>query len=546
MRSTDMQDIDYAAAQARSDADRRTLGAAFLAQARRHPRRLAVVDARSRIGRLRLAAAALSLLPLLELEPDESRVGILLPPGVGGAMVNLALALDGRCAVNLNHTTGEAQLARMCRLAGLRTIVSSRLYLERIESPPLPGRVVLAEDLIPRLSKLRVLANMLRVLLLPPQGLDRSRPEAAAALIFSSGTTGDPKGVLLSHRQILYNCDAVLAHIDIDPDRDILASPLPLFHSFGLVPGTWMGLALGVTLAHQADPRDGRALGNLIERTGATIFISTPTFVRGYMRRFRPGQMASLRFAVVGAERCPADLKLAFREAYGADLLEGYGCTELAPAVALNTQTASRDGTVGRPLPGIEAFTIDPSTGERLPRGAEGLLVIRSPGRMIGYLDRPDLSAEAFVHGGYNTGDIARVDADGYLHLTGRLARFAKIGGEMIPLDRIESALQDWLAEHHGQAAADAVAVAAVPSRRRGERLVVLHGALPCSPEEALSGLSELPVLFRPRAADFYPVEAIPVLGTGKRDLGRIRSLAAELASDDEAEPDPDPIGEPA
>jgi acyl-[acyl-carrier-protein]-phospholipid O-acyltransferase/long-chain-fatty-acid--[acyl-carrier-protein] ligase len=291
-----------------------------------------------------------------------------------------------------------------------------------------------------------------------------------------------------------------------------------------------MGLALGIPLAHQADPRDGRALGKLIARTGATILISTPTFVRGYMRRVEPEQLASLRFAVVGAERCPADLKNAFRDAYGAELLEGYGCTELAPACALNTLEASRDGSVGRPLPGIEVFTIDPESGELLTRGQEGLLVVRSPGRMLGYLDRPDLTAEAFVHGGYNTGDMARVDEEGFIHLTGRLARFAKIGGEMVPLDRVESEIQAWLAERFGEESADAIAVASVPSLRRGERVVVLHTSLPCSPQEIVDGLESLPTIFKPRAKDFYAVDEIPVLGTGKRDLGRVRSLAAEVA----------------
>ncbi len=525
-----MRGITYPEAQARADRDQRTLGSAFLAQAKRHPRRLAVMDVRGQMSRLRLAAVALTLPALLGLQEDEERVGVLLPPGVGGSLVNLALALDGRCAVNLNHTTGQAQLARMCKLAGVRSIISSRLYLERIDAPELPGRVVLAEDLIPRLPKARVLWNILRVLALPASRLDRARPGQVAAIIFSSGTTGDPKGVQLTHRQLLYNCDAVVAHIHLDPERDLLASPLPLFHSFGLVPGTWMGLCLGIPLAHQADPRDGRALGELIERSGATLLISTPTFVRGYMRRVEPGQLDSLRFAVVGAERCPPDLKVAFRQAYGAELLEGYGCTELAPACAVNTLEHSRDGSVGLPLPSIEVFTIDPESGEVLPRGSEGLLVVRSPGRMLGYLDRPDLTAQVFVHGGYNTGDMARVDEDGFVHLTGRLARFAKIAGEMVPLDRVESEIQNWLAERYGEEAADAVAVAAVASMRRGERVVVLHAGLPCEPEEILEGLEDLPGIFKPREKDFYAVEAIPVLGTGKRDLGRLKALAEEVA----------------
>lgn len=522
-------------AQARTAADRRSIGAEFLRQVRRGPRRVAVRDFRGQMSRLRLAAVALTLIPLLELDTDEERVGVVLPAGQGGALVNLALALDGRSSVNLNHTTGAAQLERMCQLAGIRTVLTSRLYLERIGEPALPGRLVLAEDLIPRLDKKRVLFNMLRVLLLPPARLDKGRPDQVFTIIFSSGTTGDPKGVQITHRQLLYNCDAVVAHLELFPDRDVVVSPLPLFHSFGLIPGLWMGLLSGLPVAGQADPRDGKLLGELIQAAGGTILISTPTFARGYMRRVGAEQLTTLRLAVVGAERCPAELKQSFREAFGTELLEGYGCTELSPAAAVNTPQANRDGTVGRPLPGIEVLTMDPETRELLPPGQEGLLVVRSPGRMLGYLNRPDLTEAAFVHGGYDTGDMGHVDADGFVTITGRLARFAKIGGEMVPLDNVEAALQAALeAAYPGDAGQ--VAVAAVASERRGERLVVLHTSLPCSPEELLAAVDSLPALFKPRAADFYAVEAIPELGTGKRDLGAVKRLAVALAHD-EAKP---------
>ena len=520
-------------AQARTAADRRSVGAEYLRQVRRGPRTTAIHDFRGRMSRLRLAAVALSLLPLLDLGEEDERVGVVLPPGQGGALVNMALALDGRCAVNPNHTPGAAQLARMAQLAGIRSVISSRVYLERIGEPHLPGRLLLAEDLIPRLDKRRVLRNMLRVLLLPPTWIDKGRAGQVLTIIFSSGTTGDPKGVQITHQQLLYNCDAVRAHLELFPGRDVVVSPLPLFHSFGLIPGLWMGLLGGLTVAGQADPRDGKALGELIQAASGTILISTPTFVRGYMRRFAAEQLRTLRLAVVGAERCGAELKEEFKAAFGTDLLEGYGCTELSPAAAVNTPKANRNGSVGRPLPGIEVMTMDPETRELLPPGREGLLVVRSPGRMQGYLDRPDLTEAAFVHGGYDTGDMGHVDADGFIFITGRLARFAKIGGEMVPLDNVEAAMQVWLAEQYPEDQGQ-LAVAAVPSARRGERLVVLHTTLPCSPETLLAGVDALPPLFKPRAADFFEVEAIPELGTGKRDLGAIKRLAAQVVTEEE------------
>ncbi len=524
-----MPPMTHADAQARAERDTRTLGRCFLAWARRGPRRIAVVDPRGSLSRIRLAAVALALEPLLGLAEDEARVGVVLPPGQGGTLVNVALALGGRAAVNLNHTTGDAQLAQMCRLAGLRTIVSSRVYLERIGNPKLPARVVLAENLIPRLGKARVVWQMVRVLTRSAARLDRARPEDVAVVVFSSGSTGEPKGVQLTHRQILANCDAVVEHLDLRPDVDSVTSPLPLFHAFGVLPGLWLPLVNGCLVASQPDPRDAVSLGKLATRARTTFLISTPTFVRTYMRRIAPEQLAHLRLAVVGAERCPQDLKDAFKARYGAELLEGYGATELGPAVSVNRPGHVREGSVGQPLPGVEVFTMDADTRQILPPGEPGLIVVRSAACMLGYLDRPDLTARALVHGGYDTGDVGRVDADGYVFLTGRLARFAKVGGEMVPLDNVEAALQAWVEARYGEAYD--VAVGAAPSATRGEKLVVMHTGVPEDPEALLGALADLPPIFRPKRPDFHVVDAIPTLGTGKRDLGGIRKLAEALSS---------------
>lgn len=539
----------YEHAMARAERDTRTLGQIVLGRARRRPRRTAVQDAGGEMSRLRLAAVAQVLPELFDLADDESAVGVMLPPGRGGTLVNLSLAFAGRTAVNLNHTAGAIQVARMCEMAGVRTIVSSRLYLQKIGSPELRARVVLAEDIIPRVSKRAVLAAMARTLLFPPRR-GRSVPDDVALIIFSSGTTGDPKGIQLTHRQVIAHAEAVAAHLEIPPDTGCLASPLPLFHSFGIVPGVWMPLLHGMGIAGQPSPFDAEGLGELVEASRATILVSTPTFARGYLRRIPPERLRTLDFAVVGAERCPLDLHAAFQERFGCPLLEGYGCTELAPAISINTPRDNRPGTVGRPLPGVEVLTMEPETGALLPPGEIGLIVVRSPARMVGYLGRPDLTEAVFVHGGYNTGDIGRIDEDGFVHLTGRLARFAKLGGEMVPLDRVETALQHVVDElDQGSAAADGagadtesgggsetegceIAVAAVDDRLKGERLVVLYtGSLPLPPDELVErALADMPALWRPRPSAFHPVDAIPVLGTGKRDLGAIRRVAERVA----------------
>jgi acyl-[acyl-carrier-protein]-phospholipid O-acyltransferase/long-chain-fatty-acid--[acyl-carrier-protein] ligase len=282
-------------------------------------------------------------------------------------------------------------------------------------------------------------------------------------------------------------------------------------------------------------------VGELPAASGATFLLSTPTFARTYVRRVPAEQFKTLRFAFAGAERCPPELKQAFKERFGADLLEGYGCTELAPVVAVNLPSVerdgvreirSRDGSVGRPLPGIHVLTIDPETRAILPTGAEGLLVVRSPARMKGYLGRDDLTAAAFVHGGYNTGDVGRIDEEGFITITGRLARFAKIGGEMVPLDNVEAALQTAI----GDAAEIAVAAVADPSK--GERLVVLHTTVTIEVEVVLRALDAHPPLWRPKPKDFLPVDAIPKLGTGKRDLAAVKRLANEKTAPAPAKPE--------
>jgi acyl-[acyl-carrier-protein]-phospholipid O-acyltransferase/long-chain-fatty-acid--[acyl-carrier-protein] ligase len=528
--------LSYQAAQARSDRDTRTLGGVLLARLRRHPLRAAIRDSGGVISFWKLAAVARILIGRLGLAADERTVGLLLPPGRAGAMANLALALAGRTSVNLNHTAGPVQLQRMCELAGIRTIISATPYLRRIGDPGLSQRLVQLDEVMARTSAMSVIMSGIGAMLLPRRWLDRAKAEDVAAIIFSSGSTGDPKGVELTHRQVLANIGAVCDGLELSGDRDVLLSPLPLFHSFGLIPGFWLGLVTGMSCAAHPDPTDAKALGALAHASGATFLISTPTFVRGYLRRIEPEQLRTLRFAVVGAERCPADLKQLFRERYGAELLEGYGCTELAPTVAFNLlpmerdgvkEIRNRDGSVGRPLPGLNVFTIDPDTHEVLPTGRDGLLVVQSPSRMRGYLNRPDLTEKAFVHGGYNTGDVGHVDQDGFIHITGRLARFAKIGGEMVPLDNVEIAIHEAVVSIAGPNAGIEVAVASVTDEARGERLIILHTGFTGDWEALLAKLDHLPALWRPRVRDVRTVEGIPKLGTGKRDLAGLKKLAA-------------------
>ena len=529
--------LGHEEALAHTAGDQRTLGTAALSLMRQHPRAVCIRDAQGTLLNWQVLGIARALIPLLKLDDAELRVGLVLPPGRAGVLFNLALAIAGRTAVNLNHTAGGPAVEKMCALAGIKTIITATPYLKRIGDPALQTvldhhRVVKAEELIPLVAKSAIVWQACCCLALPARWLCRGSADDVAAIVFSSGSTGDPKGVQLTHRQVLANCRAVRQGLDLQAYKDVILSPLPLFHSFGLVPGMWLGLTHGLSIAAHPDPTDGATIGKLAHELGVTFLVSTPTFVRGWMRRIEPEQFKTVRLAVVGAERCPAELKAAFKERYGCDLLEGYGCTELAPTVAVNlpevrrdgeVEVRSKEGTVGRPLPGMAAFTIDPETHALLPPNAEGLIVIRSPSRMLGYLNRDDLTTKAFIHDGYNTGDVGRVDDDGFIHITGRLARFAKIAGEMVPLDNVEALLQAGLTELNDLAE---LAVAAVADEARGERLVVLYCGFDGDWAPILAKLDSQPSLWKPKAKDIRMVVAIPKLGTGKRDLAGLKALA--------------------
>lgn len=517
----------------------RTLASATIRQVRRNPALPVVADSGGDIRIDRLVAAALAVKGHLHLAKDETRVGLLLPASRGGAIANLAVALSGRTAVNLNHTLGQAGMARCADLSGIRTLITSEKYISRIGAHGLKVREIILEDLMPRIPKWRLIWNLILARCAPIWCLTQGKSTDVTAIVFSSGSTGDPKGVQLTHAQILMNAKQVLRHLEFLPDKDGLLCPLPLFHSFGLSTGLWLPLTSGVRTVVHPDPQDGRALAQLAAKHLPTALISTPTFCRGYMRRVEPKDFASLRFAVAGAEKCPADLRVAWKERYGFDMLEGYGCTELAPVVATNfldykdkvvRETLNRPGSVGRPIPGIEILIADPDERSKLlPPGQDGIIIVRSPSRMLGYLGRDDLTAKVFLHEGYDTGDIGHVDDDGFLFLTGRLARFAKIGGEMVPMDLVAERVREVLRVKCGDEIQVELTVASVPDETKGERLLLLATAWPLAPAALVEALSDLPPLWRIRERDCHTVPAIPLTGTGKLDLQAIKTMAMEL-----------------
>ena len=523
----------------------RTLHRSLIQTAHRHPFRFAMADKRR--ARMKWSGALLSAIflarRLRSVWEGQEMVGIMLPPSVPGALVNFAAMLAGKVPVNLNYTAPDELLASSAAQCQIETVITTKPLLDKI---PLrvPGKAILLEEAAasPKIGE-RFAALALWFM---PGGLierrlggRRKSTDDLAAVIFSSGSTGKPKGVMLSHFNIASNIDQVGQTFMLGRD-DCLLGVLPFFHSFGFTITVWLPALLGVSVVYHPSPLDFAAVGELVRDYRVTFLMATPTFLQAYLRRCSPEDFGSLRFVIAGAEKLPEPLAVAFEDRFGIRPLEGYGATECSPVVAVNTrdfrapgfrQVGAKRGRIGRPLPGVSVKIVDPETRQPVPLGVSGLLLVKGPNVMQGYLGKPEETEKVLRDGWYNTGDIAAEDADGFLTITDRLSRFSKIGGEMVPLIKVEERLHELAG-----ATEQKLVVTSVPDGKKGERLVVLHLLTVEELKSVLDQLpqSGLPNLWTPRPSQFFAVEELPHLGTGKLDLRRVRELALALSPREE------------
>jgi acyl-[acyl-carrier-protein]-phospholipid O-acyltransferase/long-chain-fatty-acid--[acyl-carrier-protein] ligase len=521
-------------------ADRRPLHHGFIRQARRHPLRLAfAAEDTPRVSSLKALAGALALARALRGRwSGQETVGILLPASIAAALVNLAAALAGKSVVNLNFTAGRAGMESAAGQARLQTIIASRAFLEKAKlEAPEGTAIVYLEDVMSAITAADRWKAMALAACAPIRFLERwagaaRRPamDDSATVIFSSGSTGDPKGVVLSQFNIGSNIEAISQVYRVQP-ADRMMGILPFFHSFGYTM-FWFALNSGMGIVWHPSPLDAATIGALVERHRATILLATPTFLQLYLRRCTPAQFGSVRLVLVGAERLPESLAVAFEETFGIRPMEGYGLTECAPVVAVNTfdwrspgyfQPGSRRGYVGQSLPGVSVRIVSTDTYEPVGPDTPGMVLVKGPNVMRGYLGQDELTRAAFHDGWYVTGDQGYLSEDGFLKITGRLSRFSKIGGEMVPHGAVEEALQDAIGARE-----QVFAVTAVADERKGESLVVLHTLDDEKVQGALDALRTrgLPNLYLPRRDHFIKVDALPILGTGKIDLRAIRRIA--------------------
>jgi acyl-[acyl-carrier-protein]-phospholipid O-acyltransferase / long-chain-fatty-acid--[acyl-carrier-protein] ligase len=515
---------------------KRSLVYHFVKTARKNWRRRCISDStgkRLNYGQTLVSAVAIAEVTKKLTGPDD-RVGILLPPSAGGALANLAVTISGTVAVNLNYTAGSQIRRFAIEQCGIKCIISSRKFVEKAGiSEALDGAVFL-EDIAAGINLRAKIKAYLKARFLPMSFLIKNLPHSGddlAAVIFSSGSSGRPKGVMLSHHNIISNIEAVRMVVRMRSD-DNLCGVLPFFHCFGFNCGLWLSLISGVSVSFIANPLDGPVVGQSVRENRSTILFTPPTFLLNYIRRAQREDFSSLRLVVGGAEKLKKQLADMFEDKFGIRPLEGYGATELSPVVSLNIpdvqaggvhQVGTREGSVGQPVPGVAAKIASFETKQPLAVGKEGLLLIKGPNIMLGYLNMEDETREVLKDGWYNTGDVAKIDADGFITITDRFSRFSKIAGEMVSHIAVEQVLLDALGTSE-----QLIAVTAVPDEKKGEELIVLH--LPqAGTAEKLHEIitkSGLPNISKPRRDNYIRIESMPTLGSGKLDIAKLKEIA--------------------
>lgn len=495
----------------------------FVKMAKKYPGKLAIKDKTTKrdVTYERALIAALILSTKFD-RFDKGFIGIMIPTSAGCALAKVAALMSGRIPVMINYSTGaEANAKYAQKKCRFRTIIVSKALLEKINCPVVEGMVFI-EDLMAGITafdkiKAALKAKMPENILL--RMIHKGEEDDTCVILFTSGSEKDPKAVQLTHKNISSNILSFGNMIGLTSD-DILLANLVFFHVFGLTVDLWVPFVYGMTMITYSNPLDFQAISNIAREEKPTIMVGTPSFFWGYLQKSEPGDFKSLRLMLAGADKCPDSLREGFRNKHGIILLEGYGATETSPVISVNTPVENKPGSIGKVIPGVQVRIENFETGENCKTRETGKIMVKGDLVMKGYYDDKELTDEVLKDGWYNTGDMGYFDEDGYLYHAGRFKRFAKIGGEMISLVKVENILEKYLPQ------GVVCCVVDIPDDKKGSYIVVAVSAEVHKMEILRKLMNDLPSIALPR--EFIVLESIPMMGTGKVDFRTVTKIVTE------------------
>ena len=460
---------------------------------------------------------------------DEGFIGVMIPTSAGCALATVGALMSGRIPVMINYSTGAEGNAKYAqKKCKFKTIITSRALLEKIGCPVIEGMVMI-EDLMAGVTtgdKLKAALKSKLPVNMILKCVHQADENDTAAILFTSGSEKDPKAVQLTHLNISSNIENFGAYIKIT-DSDIMLANLVFFHVFGLTVNLWVSFYYGMTMVSYANPLDFQTVSNIAREEKPTIMVGTPSFFWGYLHKSDPGDFKTLRLMVAGADKCPDALREGYLKKHGVILLEGYGATETSPVISVNSQEFNRPGSTGKVIPGVQVRLENFETGELCKTGEVGKILVKGDSVMKGYYDDAELTADAMVNGWYNTGDMGYFDEEDFLWHAGRFKRFAKIGGEMVSLVRVENTLEKFLP------VGVSCCVVEVSDEKKGAAIIATV-SIEINKSEMLRKMgSELPNIALPK--HFIVIKELPMMGTGKIDFRSVTRIVQELLSDSES-----------
>jgi acyl-[acyl-carrier-protein]-phospholipid O-acyltransferase/long-chain-fatty-acid--[acyl-carrier-protein] ligase len=495
----------------------------FVKMAKKHQGKLAIRDKTTQkdVTYERALIGALILSSKFS-EYDKGFIGIMIPTSAGCALAKVAALMSGRIPVMINYSTGaEANAKYAQKKCHFKTIIASKALLEKINCPVIEGMVFI-EDLmagVKTFDKIRAALKAKMPLGLLFNMIHKGEEDDTCVILFTSGSEKDPKAVQLTHRNISSNITSFGNHVGLK-ETDVLLANLVFFHVFGLTVNLWLPLYYGMTMVCYANPLDFQAISTIAREEKPTLMVGTPSFFWGYLQKSEPGDFKSLRLMIAGADKCPDTLREGFMKKHGIVLLEGYGTTETSPVISVNTPEANKPGSIGKIIPDIEVRIENFETGEECKPGETGKIMVKGDLVMKGYYEDQELTDEVLKDGWYNTGDMGYFDEEGFLYHAGRFKRFAKIGGEMVSLVKIENVMEKYLPE------GVICCIVDIPDEKKGSYIMAAVSAQVHKTEILRKMMNDLPSIALPR--EFIVLESIPMMGTGKVDFRSVTRIVQE------------------